>query len=149
MTGVEIKPVRDKYIPELVSNLSDIARADIEDFGRLEAKLADEIKGSIFTQVGLWRGQVGCLWGVRKANLLDRYGYLWAMTTNLVEEHPFIFARQSKMVIDQMMEEYDCLHGVVRPELKRSIRWLKFLGFEILPLQNLEGTNYYPFLRRG
>lgn len=113
------------------------------------AALRGEIEGSILASVGIFKNEVAVVWGVRAASLFDHIGYLWLVSTKICDEHPFTFARHSKLVVDELMETFQCLHGLVEPKYKRNIRWLKFMGFEICHTQVINGERYHPFLRRA
>jgi hypothetical protein len=147
--SVRIVRARIEHAPAIAQNLSEIGVTEIENLGRAEEEIADEIEASLYSQVGLYKGKVACIWGVRVVNLLESTGFIWAVTTKIVEEQPFLFARHSKITIDGLMAEFKILHGIVQPRHKRSIRWLKFLGFEILPKREMLGREYYPFIRRA
>ena len=70
--------------------------------------------------------------GVTSVTLLSDTAYLWIVTTKVVEEHPFVFARYSQMFIRSLLQQqYTSIQGCVDPQFTKSVRWLKWLGFEI------------------
>lgn len=91
----------------------------------------------------LYTGSVGdrvaCAWGLVPPTLMSGQAYIWLYHNNLVEEHKFTFIRQSQLAVKEMLEEYPLLQGHAHSENSNGIRWLKWLGAEILEggLKNL------------
>ena len=84
------------------------------------------------TWIGKVDGNIACAWGLIPPSLLGDKAYLWLITTDLVDEHPFCFVRHSQMVIKELLKEYPIIYGHVLPDNKRGLKWLKWLGVRIL-----------------
>lgn len=72
--------------------------------------------------------KVACLWGLIPPTLISNRAYLWLLTTELVNEHQFLFIRHSQRMVEVMLREYDLITGHVKAGEDRSIRWLRWLG---------------------
>ena len=110
--------------------------------------LGDNISKATQAWVAHYEGEVAAMWGLYRPNLLIDSAFLWMVTTELVEKHPFLMARYGRLLLDTMMLNHSSIYGVVHPEYKRSHRWLKFLRFEILEPAWVNGKLVRPFIRR-
>lgn len=80
--------------------------------------------------MGFIDGKVACVWGLVPPTLMSNRAYLWLLTTDLVDEHQFIFVRHSQRFVEEALKEYDIIVGHCHSKETRSIRWLKWLGAE-------------------
>ena len=80
------------------------------------------------TWVGYVDGAPACMWGLVPASLLSDTAYLWLVTTDLVEEHQFLFVRHSQIEIKRMLSVYKTICGHCDQQHPRSVRWIKWLG---------------------
>lgn len=78
-------------------------------------------------------GKPAVLWGVFLESLLSDEAIIWTVTTNVVEHYPLLFLRGSQQVVKYLLRHYEILTGKVDATYDRSIRWLRWLGFEVLP----------------
>lgn len=78
--------------------------------------------------VGEADGEVACIFGLIPPSLLSDRAYLWLLTTDLVEEHKFVFIRSSQIVVEAMLELYPIIVGHCEVKNKSAIRWLRWLG---------------------
>lgn len=80
----------------------------------------------------LWVGWSGhtpvCAWGLVYPTLLSSRAYLWMITIDEAQEHEFLLARHSQIVIRRLLEDYETIVGHCEASETRSIRWLKWLG---------------------
>lgn len=81
--------------------------------------------------VAMVRDELACCWGLVTPTLLSFETYLWMYHTKLVEEHKFMFVRNSQLVIEQILEEYPVIYGHVKSHAEESKRWLRWLGAKI------------------
>lgn len=75
-------------------------------------------------------GKGACIWGMIPASLLSERAYIWLYTTDIADKHTFVLVRQSRLMLDRMLEECSTLYGYCKIEDARAIRWLKWLGAE-------------------
>jgi ribosomal protein S18 acetylase RimI-like enzyme len=52
-------------------------------------------------------------------------------TEEFTEEHPIEFLRMSKVAVEELLKSFEVLFNYVSSENKKSIKWLKWLGFEV------------------
>lgn len=118
-------------------------KAQIEQYERREiyAKLAstdlsegelsclkDCLVASADTWAGLLNEEIACVWGLIPPTLLSEQAYIWLYVTPLVENHEFIFVRNSQIAIAQALKKYPNIYGHTEIGNDRAIRWLKWLG---------------------
>jgi hypothetical protein len=65
----------------------------------------------------------------------DGYGIPWFVSTDKFEEFKIAFARQSREYVKYMLKRYKKLQNYVSTDNRKSIAWLKWLGFTIHPLE--------------
>lgn len=93
--------------------------------------MEDCYRSSTAIWIGLIDNKVTCVWGVALPTILSNRAYLWLWTTEVAKEHPFVFIRRAQIVIQELLEEYEYVMGVVdstNPNARSSVRWLKLLG---------------------
>lgn len=88
---------------------------------------------SVEVRYGLVDGELACVWGLIPPTLLSSNAYLWLHTTELVEDHKFLFVRHSQRYVEEMLRHFpkivgDCLIGN-----SSARRWLEWLGAEFYP----------------
>lgn len=77
-----------------------------------------------------YEGRGACLWGLIPPSLLSDKAYLWLFATDVANDHTFLLARHSRMIVEEMLEEHPILIGHCHLEDTRAHRWLKWLGAE-------------------
>lgn len=87
-------------------------------------------KSSIPLWKGMVDGQLACIWGLIPGCVLSNSAYIWLYTNELIQEHQFIFVRYSQRMVEEMLKEYEYIHGNTEIGADRSIRWLRWLGAE-------------------
>lgn len=110
----------------------EVERAGLDPSRTVE----DAVRRAALTWAGMIDGELVCLGGVEQTTILSDSAYLWLITTKAVEAHPFIFVRRSQMVLEAILEQYRMVYGVVDKDFTRSIMWLRWLGFEIGPVED-------------
>jgi len=126
---VKIEIVKTAYFDlekVLSRNKEKLLRADGEDIIRASVARSSD------TWVGKVDGEIACVWGLIPPSLLGDKAYLWLITTDLVDEHPFCFVRHSQLAIKKLLKEYPIIYGHVLPDNTRGLRWLKWLGVKVL-----------------
>lgn len=101
---------------------------------------------SKFTTVGCVGDDVCCIFGVTEKSLLTRHGIPWMLTTDKMELHKRILMEGSIDVVNEMKRHFNHLENYVYVENKRSVRWLKWLGFEFDEPEP-HGKYQQPFMR--
>ena len=90
--------------------------------------LTQWIDRSVITWEGTVDGVVACMFGLVAPTVLSEQAYLWLITTELVDDHKFVFIRYSQRLVEMMLEEFPLIVGDVLVGQYRAYRWLKWLG---------------------
>lgn len=91
-------------------------------------------------------GEPVCMFGVGAQSLFDFTGHPWMLGTDAVDSFGREFLRQNKEYVVRMMEAHPFLVNYVDCRNKKSIKWLKWLGF-IFDNPASYGTMGLPFHR--
>lgn len=133
MISVEIVPAEAAHVREALASLRDFDKGNIERCIAPEAILLEEMRYSTIACAGLINGEVACVWGVKANTILNDSAYLWVLTTQRVDEHPFIFVRHSQRMAEELLKHFSYLHGFVLADNHRSVKWLRWLGCSLVP----------------
>ena len=114
----------------------------IENIPNAEVRLRRWIRVSDQVWIGMHDDKVACVWGLAPPSAISNRAYLWLLTTEIVDQHKFLFIRHSQMVIEQALELYPTIVGHVEVGNERAKRWLRWLGAAFEP--PLEG--FCPFV---
>ena len=145
----------NKYevVPADISHAAFIAlnmrRADVEEIWASNHRTPYEalIGGmdiSAYPATGVVNGVPICMFGVGASGPISLHGSPWLLGTPDVEKHARKFLRLNKSYIDLIKEDYDLLYNWVDERNDVSIRWLKWLGFDIKPATPY-GLDQLPF----
>lgn len=88
-------------------------------------------------------GDLVCIAGVSSKSLLGGVGVPWALGTGLMDRMPRQVLHYSPRMLAVMMGEFAELVNYVHAENRRSIRWLKWLGFTVDPAQQLKNGEWF------
>jgi hypothetical protein len=83
------------------------------------------------------RRQVLAAIGVSQGSVLDDEGIPWMLGTDEVPQHRKALLKASKAWVEYQKPLYSALRNVVPADYPEAIRWLKWLGFDILPAEPL------------
>ncbi len=89
------------------------------------------------------------MFGVAPVAVLNRIGAPWLLGTDDIHRIRRPFIRECRGYVDRMLETYPTLQNVVDARNKTSIRWLKWLGFQMKPVVEVNGYDFYPFEMRA
>lgn len=95
-----------------------------------ERVLADCISKSKDVMYGLADREIACIWGLIPPTLLSNNAWLWLLVTKRMEEHKFLFIRNSQRWMESALRLYPEIRGDAIVGNDRGIRWLKWLGAE-------------------
>lgn len=80
------------------------------------------------------------MFGVVNQNVMSGYGVPWLLGTEEIEKISFRFLRGSREHLAEMLSEYKRLENFVDVRNTVSIKWLRWLGFDMM-----EPAPYGPF----
>jgi hypothetical protein len=132
VTHVEIVPTEFLHIRALCENMRDREREAFRKLGgEPERLITHEVARSFLSFTGLYAGEVGAIWGARCEGILSDEAYIWLVCSELFEAHPIAVLRHSRGAIEELRACFKRLHGLVLDDYTCSIRWLRWLGFEV------------------
>lgn len=136
----------------------DLLRADLRpaDAAEIDAlagpgRIDEVLRQSVQTSTVLWSHYLGdqllSVFGVAPIDLLGGEGAVWLIGTRLLERHPSALVRQAPEYISRMRQTFPRLVNVVDARNVKAMRWLRRLGFVILPAQptGVAGLPFHPF----
>ena len=144
--------VRAATKEDAISLAPRLRQADVDeikaasDRDPLEAMLIS-IRQSRAPKAGLVDGEVVFIFGVASSSLMSVHGSPWLLASDLLVDHAKPFLRGSKDYLNAMKKNFIYLSNFVDARNTDSIRWLQWLGFDILPTQAYGpyGLMFHPF----
>lgn len=144
-------PLTKEHLPHLVANLREWDRKELKSFRDIPVE--DSLKellgvGSVWLSP---KGNPCVVCGLIPHERVKGIGVPFLLATDEFYEHTRLFARESRLWVEDALTKYPLLFNCVAAENKVAIRWLKWLGFtltvEEYTLGNL-GLSFYPFYMR-
>lgn len=152
-TRYEMVPATLDHAQELAWNMREADRQEVWAAAHYSPRQATffSLEASRDARVGLVDGRVVCMFGVGPAAIVSTTGVPWLLTTDLVKKHAGPFLRRNKRVVEEMLAAYPFLRNHVDERNTMAIRWLRWLGFEILLAEpfGAEGLPFHPFEMRA
>lgn len=134
----------------------DLRAADREEVLALSGRdprevLAESVDRSSMAWAGCADGKLVCLFGVVPASLAGVTGIPWLLGSDDVCAYSRAFLRRNRAYVRGMLAEYPILRNVVDARNEVSIRWLKWLGFEMETAQpmGVQRLPFHPFEMRA
>jgi len=119
-------------VPSKDLNVSDIiSRSPVANIPNAESILRRYLRSSEEVWLGMHDDKVACVYGLAPPTVLSNRAYLWLLTTDLVDQHKFLFIRHSQLVIEDALKRYDMVIGHVAVGNTSARKWLRWLGAEI------------------
>ena len=135
--GVEIRPVRDGDIDALLADIrpQDLAEADaLFGPGKIRGALTDSLASSAMAWTGEAPDGLAWMFGVAPAQgLLGDIGLPWMVGTRLVDRERRALTLLTPAYIARMLAAFPILTNIVDARNTKSIRWLRHVGFELMP----------------
>ena len=130
---IEIRDVEPGDIDMLVANMRehDIQEVNAATRMGIENAVKTSVNLSTYSKTGLVNDELVCIWGVCPISLLSSSGSPWMLGTDLIKQKQRIFLRRSKPWLDDIRKDYRYLENLVDERNVMSIKWLKWLGFEM------------------
>src|SRR5574341_510920 len=116
------------------SCICDDDRREIESLNKYPGQemLERSIQNSDYPRILLVRetGEALCCCGVVRMNMLSSIGNIWCVTSKYLPGHSVVFFRKSRMWVREQQEQYALLYNYVPVWHTKSLKWLRWLGFE-------------------
>lgn len=147
---MQIKPAEPKAIDQVIERMRIFDQTILEEVGDPKVPMREAIRKSGSLWIGIIEDEAIVLCGLYTPSLLDGNAYIWLVTTPEVEKHQFTFVRQTQIFIKRISQDYRVIHGLVDIRYERSIKWLKWLGFEMgRPREFARNRWCIPFSMKG
>lgn len=142
-----VRPSDDalRYIAENMreGDAAELRAAGCDDF--LET-LHSGVEKATHSAVAKIEGEPVCVFGVAEHNRLTRTGIPWMLSAGRIEQYKRAILEQSPSVVAEMRGVYPRLFNYVHAENRISVRWLKWLGFELdAPVKMQTGAMFHRF----
>jgi hypothetical protein len=134
----EIVPATVSHAHALAATMRADDAAECAAFGLtpLDA-LLESLRASEVAWTLLLDGEPAAMWGAEplRRTLLSEPGAAsaWALTGTAVERHRKEFARVSRAGVAALLARYPVLFADVDARYARALRWVRWLGFTVLP----------------
>src|SRR5215469_12136144 len=113
-----------------------LSRSSVADVPNAEQILQRWLRTSEEVWFGMHDERVACVWGLAPPTAISNRAYLWLLTTDLVEQHKFIFIRHSQIAVEGALKRYEMIIGHVAVGNQSARKWLRWLGASIAPPEN-------------
>lgn len=92
-------------------------------------------------------GKVHAIFGVNPVEGREKVGVIWMLAADTFDDHFMAFAAACKAVVEVMIKDYEYIFNYVYVENKKSIKWLKWLGFDVRPSEpiGINGAQFHRF----
>lgn len=118
--------ITPRKMKELISqHLPDMLEDDKEEM--LEAAERSET-----LIAGMYEGKLLCILGFVRGSLISDTAYAWLLTTDAALDHPVVYGRYTKRVLERVKQTYPHLVGICMKENKLSKTWLERLGAKVV-----------------
>ena len=101
--------------------------------------------------IGFMDGQPASIWGVNTGCFVQNRGVPWMLGTPLLDRYPKTWLPIAAAILKDMRDRYTLLENYVDARNKKSIRWLKRLGFQFEKAQpyGVHGLHFHKFWIEG
>lgn len=151
-TRYEVAPATVEHARELAHNMREPDRAEVWAAGHLmpEQATVTSLAASRDAWAGLADGRVVCMFGVGAPMICSVTGVPWLLATAELERHARPFLRRNRKMLRKMMKDYGVLRNHVDARNEKAVRWLRWLGFKILPPEpfGVDRLPFHPFEMR-
>lgn len=135
MAEIAIIPATEAHALELAPVVREADRIEIEAAAGISP--LEALRISLTRSTEAWAGtvddRVACMFGVGPLSLLGGEGCPWLIGGELVGQHAVAFLRRNKAMVVGWSKIFPVMRNAVDVRNTVAIRWLRWLGFTILP----------------
>lgn len=148
MPRVDVLPATPAHAAHVAAHMRSADRAEVWASGRLtpDDAVTRSIAATALPLAGLVDGVPVCTFGIARRSLLSDEGAPWLLGTDAIARHGRRFLRENRRVLPTLAAPFALLINHVDARNAASIRWLRWLGFEIEPAAPF-GVHGLPFHR--
>lgn len=131
--NVKVVPAEFEHVESIAKNMREADRQELWASGLVTPELAlkSAIKASDKAWTGLINDEPVCMFGVSRGTIAARIGSPWLLGTDALEMYQVPFLRRCRGYVSEMTEGFDTLINYVDARNAKSIRWLRWLGFDL------------------
>lgn len=135
MTQIDIVPANTEDVLYVGEHMRQADREEGRAATGIPAQSALHLTvlGSKMTLAGLADGIPVCVFGLGHASIISEIARPWLVGTDEIEHYQFAFLRHNKAIVHGWAADHYLLENWVDARHEASIRWLRWLGFNILP----------------
>ncbi len=127
---IEIVPATRAHAEQIELRPGDLR--EIEVLGLTMAEAFDiSTRRALWAHAYLIDGEVAALVGLSVDSLIGGVASPWLVTGKPVDQHKKLFLRETRDGVEKMRLLFPVLRNYVHAEYTETIRWLKWLGFNI------------------
>ena len=129
----EVVPATREHAIELAKNMREADKREAWAIAHLSPEEATlcVVHASRDAQAGLADGEVVCLFGIEQDPENENVGAPWLLTSHSIEKYAWEFLHRSIDWMKEAKQDYRTLRNYVDVRNTVSIRWLRWLGFDI------------------
>lgn len=110
-------------------------KADIEESSMLSGREMLDVFNqahNLYLNSWVWEinGKLACMYGISPYD--EKSGVIWFIATDEFDKHKMKVSRGCREVYEQLIDGYEYLFNYVHVRHKKALRWLKWLGVDIL-----------------
>lgn len=135
---ISTAPVSKLHIYELAQKLRDFDR-----LGNPRENLEFIMRNSIFSQSIFFDGELGVVWGLQSKSLVGEVGYIWMLTTQVIERNKRAFLRRSRQITAEALSACPVIRCHCDASHVKSHRWLIWLGFSTLGMETVQERPFW------
>lgn len=143
---LQLVPPTPAHLDELVAEMRP---ADVAECLASHGSPRDAVNLSVAVATHAWavleQGRLLCIWGVRewRETLLgEPVGLVWMLGTRALRPRALVEA--SRVIVRNLLRDYVELQALVDARYRGTFRWLRWLGWQVLPAVPV-GAERLPF----
>lgn len=144
-------PLTKDHLPHLIENLREWDKKELQSFRDISV---EEGLTELLGDGQVWvspKGNPCVVCGLVPHEQVAGVGVPYLLATEEFYEYTRLFARESKLWVQEASQKYPMLFNCVAAGNTKAIRWLKWLGFSFDEREDNQGRfglSFYPFYMR-
>lgn len=137
MSEVEILPVTREHVAELAKTMRSEEVEEIKLTSRTDPAnaLTRSLEKSSEAFVAVINGDLCCMSGVAPYTVLSTTASPWLLTSRHMAKYPKELLRYTKIALEGWRYDYALLENYVDARYGAALRWAKWAGFTVDPVQ--------------
>jgi hypothetical protein len=129
---VSVVKATDEHFEHIINTMREIDRKEALLSNGLSEREAMEFTRdtAIASFCALYDGVPVLVFGIGRRTPIDHVGVPWLVANDMIDDHPLKLLKAARVYFDRMHKEFECMENYILAENVKSIRFLKWLGFE-------------------